>query len=166
MKKFLVFACSIVLALGTIGSAAASPLVTQQKNLNDSNVQLSAPRATTIPTEVADNHWWGQYHWFTCKYYTYSSYLFDLGPDGGYAGVSAQCKKPFTLEVYNINNQLVLSEAAVRELGVYRVEFAFNYQDVERYGYIIIRNANPNDSITLDDQGTYSIDIFPYSRSV
>lgn len=166
MKKFLSFACSIILALGTIGSAAASPFDTQQRNLDNSNVQVSDPRATTIPTEVADNKWWGQLHWFTCKYYTYSSYLFDLGLEGGYGSASAQCRKPFILEVYDDDNNLIDSETATKEVGVYRASVGFNYQVIERYGYIIIRNVNPDDPITLDDQGTYSVDIFPYSRSV
>ena len=165
MKRFFALVCGIVLALGTIGNAAASPIDTQQLDLENSYVQTPSPRASTRPNEVQDQDWWAELHQFTCKYYTYSSYLFDLGLEG-YGSASAQCNKPFIIEVYNDDDELVDSETATKNGGVYRASFSFGVYDVGRYGYIIIRNANPDDPITLDDQGTYSVDLFPYSRSV
>ncbi|MBM6682067.1 hypothetical protein [Pseudoflavonifractor capillosus] len=143
IRKLLTVVCSFGILMGMIGSTSAVDT-----------------RASTIPTSLAPDSWYIVDHQWTCKSLTYSSYYFDLGIDG-YAEINARCDKPFTLEVYNLDGELLVSDRASYRNSAYRASIEEDYTVIDRYFYIVLKNTNSNTSITLDDDAYYSVYVIP-----
>ena len=144
--------CSLLLLVAMCASIFISP------------ASAASTRAIDIPTRYAPDSWYGVSHQWTAKYYTYSSYIFEYadvyGASGNYLEIVARAEKPFTLEIYDADNDsLISSSTATRSDMGYSTSAWFIEAMQPPFAdsfYLILRNDSSS-SISLDDNAFYTV---------
>ena len=136
MKKiismFLSFACITSLAVDSTYATSIDSAVTDNAYAIDENT-----RAVSKPTSMAPNSWYEVFHQWTAKYYTYSAYKFEGGWN---ASLTVYCDTPFSVEVYDEDDNLVY-------------DFEAKYWPTEKENYYVI--VNPYSDWRADLPDTY-----------
>lgn len=115
MKKVLSFAIALCLSLTLVPNALATTY-----NSPDRNDQLpftvlhgtfvydpsfdAETRAVSVPTTYAPKSWYNVDHYWTARYYTWSSYILSQS-DGYYFDCRAD--SPFTVELYYADGEYI-----------------------------------------------------------
>lgn len=145
MKKRFI---SIILALCTICSICGSAFATENA--------LAAPRAVTVPTSYAPDSWYGVEHEWTARYYTYSSYIFDISKS---IYIDARADQPFSVEIYRPDGSQYYTDTAFYDSDSQQYKSSITlyhpaiYGDLSYY-YIILRN---NSSTPITQNAYYEV---------